>query len=241
MLTLYSCNGKNNSQSYPYGPSDGGNDNNDSWDQNNIAQEQRKAARNGMAFLLLSAGTPMLTGGDETLRSLNCNNNPYNVDTTANWLNYNINTDQINFQTFTQRLIAFRKAHPALRPINFYSNADNNGNIMEQLRWFKPDGSVADTSYFNDSNNHALAYRIDGTEFGDTASAIYIAYNGWSSTVNFTLPWPGNGKKWYRVMDTSNWNEGANTIVNPGSESLMGGENTVYGVNGRAMVLLIAK
>ncbi|WP_428718886.1 alpha-amylase family glycosyl hydrolase [Undibacterium curvum] len=238
---LYSCNGKNNSQSYPYGPSDGGNDNNDSWDQNNIAQEQRKAARNGMAFLLLSAGTPMLTGGDETLRSLNCNNNPYNVDTTANWLNYNINTDQINFQTFTQRLIAFRKAHPALRPINFYSSVDNNGNIMEQLRWFKPDGSVADTSYFNDSNNHALAYRIDGTEFGDTASAIYIAYNGWSSTVNFTLPWPGNGKKWYRVMDTSNWNEGANTIVNPGSESLMGGENTVYGVNGRAMVLLIAK
>ncbi|MBI3283393.1 MAG: glycogen-debranching protein [Burkholderiales bacterium] len=238
---LYSCNGKNNNQAYPYGPSDGGNDDNDSWDQNSVAQDQRKAARNGMAFLLLSAGTPMLTGGDETLRTLNCNNNPYNVDTVGNWLNYSLNAEQTNFKTFTQRLIAFRKAHPALRPVNFYSGVDNNGNVMEQLRWFKPDGGVADATYFNDGNNHALAYRIDGSEFGDSASAIYVAYNGWSGTVNFTLPWPGNGKSWYRVMDTANWNEGANTVVTPGAEALIGGENSVYGVNGRAVLLLIAK
>ena len=42
-------------------------------------------------------------------------------------------------------MIAFRKAHPALRPANFYSSVDNNGNVMEQLRWFKPDGTVADS------------------------------------------------------------------------------------------------
>lgn len=238
---LYSCNSKNNLQAWPYGTSDGGEDNNLSWDQGNIAQDQRKAARNGMAFLLLNAGTPMMSGGDEFLRSLNCNNNPYNLDSSANWLNFNLTTDQSNFKTFTQRLIAFRKAHPALRPLNFYSGADNNGNVMEQLRWFKPDGGVADAAYFNDSNNRALAYRLDGTEFGDSASAIYVAYNGWSGNVNFTLPWPGTGKKWYRVTDTSNWNEGANTVAAPGSEALIGGENTVYGVNGRALLLLIAK
>jgi glycogen operon protein len=37
-----------------------------------------------------------------------------------------------------------------------------------------------------------------------------------------------------RVMDTSNWNEGSNTVVAPGSEALIGGENTVYGLNARA-------
>lgn len=238
---LYSCNGKNNQQAWPFGPSDGGEDNNNSWDQAAIAQDQRKAARNGMALLMLNAGTPMITGGDEFLRSINCNNNPYNLDSNANWLNYTLTTDQSNFKTFTQRLIAFRKAHPALRPLNFYSAVDNNGNVMEQLRWFKPDGSVIDTAYFNNANNHALAYRIDGSEFGDPNSAIYIAYNAWSGLVNFTLPWPGVGKNWYRVMDTSNWNEGANTVVVPGSETLLGGENTVYGLNGRATLLLIAK
>jgi isoamylase len=238
---LYSCNSKNNWQLWPLGVSDGGEDNNNSWDQGGVAADQRKAARNGMSLLMLSAGTPMMTGGDEFLRSLSCNNNPYNLDSVANWLNFSLTTDQQNFKTFTQRLIAFRKAHPALRPGNFYSSVDNNGNVMEQLRWFKPDGQVADSGYFGDANSHAIAYRIDGTELGDTASAIYVAYNGWSGNVNFTLPWPGAGKNWYRVMDTSNWNEGANTIVAPGSEAYLGGEYTNYGLNGRGVLVLIAK
>jgi len=238
---LYSCNGKNNSQAWPYGPSDGGEDNNNSWDQGGVATAQRQAARNGFALMMLSGGVPMMTGGDEMLRSLNCNNNPYNLDSNANWLNWSLNTDQSNFQAFAKAMIAFRKAHPALRPTNFYSSADNNGNVMEQLRWFKPDGTVADSTYFNDGNNHAIAWRIDGSEFGDSASAIYIAHNAWSGQVNFTLPWPGNGKTWYRVTDTCSWAEGANQVRAPGSEDLMGGENTNYGVCGRGTLVLIAK
>lgn len=238
---LYLCNSKNNGQAWPYGPSDGGEDNNHSWDQGGIAADQRKAARNGLSFLLMSAGTPMITGGDEFLRSQACNNNAYNLDSNANWLNYSLSTDQTNFQTFTQRMIAFRKAHPALRPVNFYAGNDTNGNVMEQLRWFQPSGAVADSSYFSNGNNHAIAWRVDGTEFGDSAAAIYIAYNGWSSTVNFTLPWPFAGKNWYRVTDTCSWAEGANQVATPGSETLIGGEGTTYGVCARGVVVLIAK
>jgi isoamylase len=238
---LYSCNGKNNNQAWPYGPSDGGEDNNNSWDQGSVASAQRQAARNGFALMMLSGGVPMMTGGDEMLRSLNCNNNPYNLDSSANWLNWSLNTDQTNFQAFAKGMVAFRKAHPALRPTNFYSNVDNNGNVMEQLRWFKPDGTQADSTYFNDANNHSIAWRIDGSEFGDSASAIYIAHNAWSSQVNFTLPWPGNGKTWYRVTDTCSWAEGANQVRAPGSEDSVGGENTGYGVCGRGTLLLIAK
>jgi len=238
---LYSCNGKNNGQAWPFGPSDGGDDNNNSWDQGSIAADQRKAARNGMALMLVSAGVPMVVGGDEALRSLNCNNNPYNLDSSANWLNWTWNTDQTNFQAFSKGLIAFRKAHPALRPVGFYSSADNNGNVMEQLRWFKPDGNVADAAYFNDGNSHALAWRIDGTEFGDTASAIYIAHNAWSAQVNFALPWPGAGKSWYRVTDTCTWAEGAGQVRTPGAEDGVGGEFASYGLCGRGTLVLIAK
>lgn len=191
--------------------------------------------------MMVSAGVPMIVGGDEMLRSINCNNNPYNLDSSANWLNWSLNTDQTNFKTFSQRMIAFRKAHPALHPQNFYASTDTNGNVMEQLRWFKPDGAVADATYFNDSANHAIAWRIDGTEFGDTASAIYVAHNAWSAQVNFTLPWAGTGKSWYRVTDTCNWAEGASQVRAPGSEDAVGGENTVYGVCGRGTLVLIAK
>jgi isoamylase len=238
---LYACNSKDNSQAWPYGPSDGGEDNNHSWDQGGVLADQRKAARNGLAFLMLSAGTPMITGGDEFLRTQYCNNNVYNLDSNANWLNYTLNTDQANFKTFTQRLIAFRKAHPALRPANFFSSVDNNGNVMEQMRWFQPNGAVADTTYMGNGGNHSLAFRIDGSELGDTASAIYVAYNGWSGAVNFSLPWPGTGKSWYRVTDTCPWAEGSGQVASPGSEAFVGGEGFSYGMCGRGLLLLIAK
>lgn len=238
---LYSCNSKSNLQAWPYGPSDGGDDNNNSWDQGGIAADQRRAARNGLALMMLSAGVPMLVGGDEALHSMNCNNNPYNLDSSANWLGWSWNTDQSNFQSFSKGMIAFRKAHPALRPANFYSSVDNNSNAMEQLRWFKPDGGMADATYFNDAANHAIAWRIDGSEFGDSAAAIYVAHNAWSAQVNFTLPWPGAGKTWHRVTDTCTWAEGATQVRSPGTEVLVGGENTVYGVCGRGSLVLIAK
>ncbi|MFI6558917.1 alpha-amylase family glycosyl hydrolase [Streptomyces sp. NPDC050534] len=241
LADLYRCNGKNNTQPWPYGPSDGGSDYNLSWDQGGTAADQRKAARNGFAFLMLSAGTPMMTGGDEYLRSLNCNNNPYNLDSTANWLSTDWTADQSTFRTYAARLIAFRKAHPALRPSGFYTSSDTNGNGLGQLQWFTPAGNAPDSTYWSDPNSHALAWRIDGTELGDPAGALYVGYNGWSGDVDFTLPSPGAGKNWYSVTDTSTWAEGANQVAQPGAESRIGGAGTVYRLHGRATLLLIAK
>jgi isoamylase len=242
LADLYACNSKNNGQAWPYGPSDGGEDHNNSWDQGGVAAQQRRAARNGMALMLLSAGVPMFNGGDEFLRSQRCNNNAYNLDSEGNWLNYTLSAQQQNFKTFSTRLMAFRKAHPALRPSNFYSATDTNGNVMEQLRWFKPDGAVADAAYFGNASNHAIAWRIDGTELGDTAKAIYIAYNGWEGAVDFRLPWTGQqATSWYRVTDTCDWAEGGNQVRLPGAEDIIGAENTVYNMCARGVLVLIAK
>lgn len=241
LADLYACNARNNDQPWPYGPSDGGSDDNRSWDQGGDAAHQRKAARNGHAFLMLSAGTPMLTGGDENLRGLRCNNNPYNLDSAANWLNWTTTPGQDDFRAFAGRLAAFRTAHPALRPATFYSGSDTNGNGMPQLSWHTPAGSAPDDAYWNDPGNHALAWRLDGTEFGDPASAVYVAYNGWSGNVTFTLPSPGAGRNWYRVTDTSPWAEGPDQVSAPGSESLVGGQNTTYELGGRAVLLLVAR
>ena len=59
--------------------------------------------------------------------------------------------------------------------------------------------------------------------------------------MNFTLPWPGTGKTWYRVTDTCTWAEGASQVRAPGAEDLIGGEYTNYSVCGRGTLLLIAK
>jgi isoamylase len=238
---VYSCNSKNNNQPWPFGPSDGGTDDNNSWDQGGGAADQRRAARTGLALLLLSAGTPMIVGGDEYLRSLNCNNNPYNLDSVANWLSYSFTAEQMNFATFTERMIAFRKMHSALRPETWYSAADNNGNGIVQLQWYTPAGAAADAAYWANANNHSIAWQIDGTEFGDSASAIYVAFNGWSGEESFTLPPAGDGKNWYRVTDTCNWSEGPDNVALPGTESWIGDAGASYSLCGRALLLLIAK
>ncbi len=233
LADLYRYNTKNNNQPFPFGPSDGGRDANESWDQGGDAKLQRQAARNGLAFLMLSAGTPMMTGGDEFLRSLQGNNNPYNLDASTNWLNYTWDSDQKVFHEFAQRLIAFRASHAALRPATFYTG--------QQLQWFRPDGGTADTGYFTDTDNHAIAWLLNGKSLGDAASSLYVAYNSWKDEVDFTLPPLAGGLRWFRVTDTSAWNESMDTVCQPGAETLIGAGGTHYGLQGRALAVLIAK
>jgi isoamylase len=234
---VYSCNGSNNSQAWPWGPSDGGTTTNYSWDQGlsagtGTAYDQRRAARTGLAFTMLSAGTPIMQGGDEFLRTLQCNNNAYNLDSPGNWLNWSWSTNQQNFDNYASRLIAFRRAHPALRPVTWYTSS--------QVEWWEPGGTQANSSYWNNTSNYAIAYTVNGSSFGDSNS-MYIAYNGWSASMNFTLPQPPTGTNWYRVTDTCDWNDGPNTFVTPGNETLIGPAGTTYGQCGQSLLLLISK
>ena len=249
---LYSCNGQNVGQGWPLGPSDGGTADEDSWDNGNDAALQRQQARTGFALLMLSAGVPIFNAGDEFLRALNCNNNAYNVDSVGTWLNWSWNADQQNFKEFASRMIQFRKNQPALRPENFYATVDGNGNFMAPLDWFGADKSYrttsADGSFWQatpaspDGNgqNRTLAWRYDGAELGG-GDTVLVLYNGEPFSRNFTLPWTGPGRStWCRVTDTSAWAEGSGQ-VDLAAGTCVGGENANYGVNGRALVLLVAR
>ena len=245
---LYSCNGPNNNQGYPLGPSDGGSDD-VSWDQGNPSTGQpaaeRRAARTGLAFVMLSAGTPMIQAGDEYLRTLTCNDNPYDVDSVGAWLapQSSWTSDQSNFNTYVTRAIAFRKAHPALRPATWYTPA--------QVVWYYSNAAQisndpARINYWKGANNY-LAYMINGGDFND--STLYVIYNGASpytgdlpsNEMQFTLPPAPAGKNWYRVTDTCEWNDSRDTWAAPGNETPIGPGKSTYGVCGQALALFIAK
>ena len=245
---LYSCKSPNNNQGYPFGPSDGGSDD-VSWDQDNPStgqpDAQRRAARTGLAFVMLSAGTPMIQAGDEYLRTLACNDNPYNVDSVGTWLTPQSSrtSDQNNFNTYVTRAIAFRKAHPALRPATWYTPA--------QLVWYYSNATQVSNdptqnNYWNGNNNY-LAYMIDGGDFAD--ATMYVIYTGASvytgdlpsNETQFILPSAPPSQNWYRVTDTCEWNDGLNTWAVPENETLIGPGNSTYDVCGQALVLFIAK
>ncbi len=235
---LYSCNEKRNNQPWPYGPSDGGEDNNLSWDHGGAAGAQRQAARTGMTLLVLSTGAAMFTGGDEMLRTQFCNNNPYNLDSDKNWLDWGLAEANAEFLTFTRRLLAFRAAHPALRPARFRL-ADGNGNGVNDVAFFTAAGTEASGGYLDDANNHFLGVRYDGTELGDPSPALYLAYNGGETSVDIKLPAPFAGKTWHRVLDTGSWMEPRANIVVPGAEETLPG--MVYGVNPRSAVMFLQR
>jgi isoamylase len=235
---LYAYNGKNNLQPWPFGPSDGGEDHNVSWNQGGDVALQRQAARNGLALLMLSAGVPMITGGDEMYRTQFGNNNVYNLDSDKNWLDWSAASTNANFLAFARRLMNFRLAHPALRPANFLTGAVGPSGLKD-VTWLNAGGGEAAGAYMNDVNNHFLAYRLDGAKAGDPAASLYVAYNGWSGVVTATLPPPRAGKAWYRVSDTASWMEAQGNFSDPGQEQRLNG--STYDLAGRSLLLLVER
>jgi glycogen operon protein len=227
---LYACNAKQNAQAWPYGPSSGGDDDNKSWDQGGDPARQRQAARTGMALLMVAAGVPMMTGGDEFLRTQGCNNNPYNLDSPAMWLDWTQLEAQRGFHTFVTRLIAFRRAHPALRPAAWRG--------APALTWHGADGQPLSGAAMDDPSRNVIVMRIDGAATpGEPARGLFVAYNGGTASSRVTLSRFAPGTRFHRVADTASWMEGADNIAAPGSEVALGGQ--IYDVHPRSVVLLI--
>jgi len=88
LADLVSYQTKDNNQPYPFGPSDGGSDDNMSWDSGGDPGLRRQRLRNLWVILMLSRGVPMVVAGDEFGRTQNGNNNPWALDSPAMRNNY---------------------------------------------------------------------------------------------------------------------------------------------------------
>lgn len=234
---LFACNGKNNGQPWPYGPSDGGEDNNISWDYGGDKARQRQAARTGLALLLLSAGVPMITGGDELYRTLQCNNNAYNLDAYTNWLDWSLPETYPAHAAYVRELLHFRRAHPALRPSTWNVTKDTDGNGMDDWTFLTDQGKPTSDAYLDNPANHFLAWRVDGGPASDGARSLLVAYNGSNQEIQAHLPQPAAGFAWYHVLDTSDWFEAKSNIYPAGAEQLY--DQPVYGLGRRAVAVFV--
>ena len=89
----YDANQERGGPLWPFGPSDGGNDSNESWDSTGFADLELKAfrrqrLRNFWVIQMFSRGIPMSVSGDELGRTQNGNNNPYKINSIGIWNNY---------------------------------------------------------------------------------------------------------------------------------------------------------
>ena len=119
-----------------------GRDDNLSWnsgvegatDDAEVLRLREQRARNFMAVLLLSQGVPMLTAGDEVLRTQRGNNNAYCQDNDVSWLDWSFAPAARAMLRFTRELIALRKRHPSLRRARFLNG--HAAGAPAEIQWY---------------------------------------------------------------------------------------------------------
>ena len=120
-------------------------------------------------------------------------------------------------------------------------DAGGHGGVHRDAGQRATSRPVASDACYADSTgqNRTIAWRYDGSELGGD-DTILVLFSGEPSQRDFTLPWTGVGKTtWCRVTDTASWAEGA-MQVDLAARSCVGGENTIYGTQGRSLVVLVA-
>ena len=245
LTDLVSYNSKmNTTLTWPWGPSDGGNDTNLSWDSGGNQALRRQQLRNLWTIQFFSRGVPMTVYGDEFGRTQNGNNNPYNVDSVATWSNYTmINTDSPNTRIAGQHnnlgtdtradgknnIFMFAKYIANLRK-NSVALRQDNYNMAIYLK--KEDG-VSTLA----STDKCVWVRLDGSAVGDKDYLVMI--NSHSADVNFKIPAADATKKWVRIVDTATWAE-ANDNVWPVTTgwSPAATADYWYGVKARSIVVM---
>jgi glycogen operon protein len=163
--------------------------------------QRRKSARNLMATLLLSAGVPMITAGDERLKTQMGNNNAYCQDTVMSWVNWELTAHQRDFEDSISALIHLRKQNPALRPTGF-SNFDQATPEAELARWYNSAGEIMSGEDWDNSETRVLTKYGKHLSADGHASEVLIVINGAEELVEVTLPNELAGRKFTLVWDS---------------------------------------
>jgi glycogen operon protein len=194
-----------------------GTDDNRSWncgvegetDDKEIRTLRARQARNLVATLLLSTGTPMLTAGDEGWRTQGGNNNAYCIDDETSWLSWERNDDGSDMSAFVRHVIALRAKAPALRQPHFFDGRPTRSGEPD-LVWFRPDGCPMSNENWFDDGARSLGMWIDGSEsLSRTRDGELVSGDSWllllhagGEATQFTLPAARYGDDYEPVLDS---------------------------------------
>ncbi|KJL46476.1 Glycogen debranching enzyme [Microbacterium hydrocarbonoxydans] len=152
-----------------------------------ILAARRKAMRNLLGTLLLSAGIPMLTAGDEVGRSQRGNNNAYAQDTAMTWLSWDDEPWQEDLRAHVAKLIRLRAENPALRPSKYARLGEHipNASVMD---WFDQNGETMESEQWTDPGNRTIQYVAASTPDTEAANRILLIVHGTEAPIDVRLP-----------------------------------------------------
>lgn len=193
-----------------------GEDNRDGSDNNNsynhgvegithdpgVLADRRKSVRNLLGTLLLSAGVPMLTAGDEYGRSQHGNNNAYCQDGEMTWLSWQRTPEQESVFRITRRLIRMRRENPALRPERYGKFGETVANAS-QMDWYNADGETMSTDDWNNPSERTLQYLAASTPDAEPFNRILLVIHAKETNQNVRLAQHEGVSTYRRIWDSS--------------------------------------
>ncbi|WP_240675536.1 glycogen debranching protein GlgX [Cellulomonas endophytica] len=169
-----------------------------------IAPLRRRSVRNLLATLLLSAGTPMLTAGDEMGRSQGGNNNAYCQDNAISWVRWDRSPWREDLLATARELAALRRRHPSLRTDRFYTGRPRTEGGPPDLAWFDAAGAPMDHARWHSAELRTLQMLRTAPPPPDAApggDSTLLVVNGALRAVPLTLP-PAPRGTWRLVWDS---------------------------------------
>ena len=160
-----------------------------------IQRLRAQRARNFMALLLLSQGVPMLTAGDEVLRTQRGNNNAYCQDNDLSWLDWSFAPSARAMLRFTRELIALRKRHPSLQRTRFLNG--HSGILPADIHWY---GEGLGPPAWEDPDARVLCFTLPGIV--PREPALHVMINMARAARSLPLP-EAVTRNWRRVADTT--------------------------------------
>ncbi|QRY40987.1 glycogen debranching protein GlgX [Microbacterium hominis] len=156
-------------------------------DDEAILATRRKAMRNLIGTLLLSAGVPMITAGDEFGRSQRGNNNAYCHDSPLTWLNWEHAAWQEDLLAHVRRLVHLRRENPALRPRRFARDAHvvPSASVID---WYDENGETMSIERWTDPAHRTLQYDAASTPEEEAPNRILLVVHGTERPIDVTLP-----------------------------------------------------
>jgi glycogen operon protein len=193
-------------------------------------------AKNLVLDLLFSAGTPMLLGGDELLRTQRGNNNAYCQDNAISWFDWKLREKNAGFFEFVKNAIAFTRRYPVLQRRTFFTGRDINADQRPDIKWY---GFDLDEPRWHDPELRTVAYQLDGAEADRGAGdyLVFVILNADWNPCTVRIPPAGEGRKWHRVVDTS---RGATGTDDDFRETLLDPDD-IYLASPRSTIVLLAR
>jgi len=180
-----------------------------------VVRMRERMRKNFLATLAFSQGVPMLSHGDEIMRTQHGNNNAYCQDNELAWIDWDIGPAEEELLEFTREVLAITRKNPVFRRRRFFSGGPIGEGGPKDVSWIRPTGGEMTMEDWGDPKTQCLGMLIHGEASDDVdergrpnrGQTLLLLLNASNRAHQYALP---------KLVERGHWHEAVNTAQSAG-------------------------